>query len=95
MYLPRVEASTKARNPRYIPIHKSDMARLQIRKRVTSILDLLVRETNSTVPFPRTASRNTIQTPHLKDHQPNKSSHGWKGSERYKRFNASINIAPS
>lgn len=73
-----------ARKPRYMPMNRSDRARLQIRNLVTSSLDLLKMDTNRTVPLPSTASRNTTQTPQRSDHHPNKSSHGWNGSESVK-----------
>ena len=45
---------------------KSAMARLQTRKRGTSILDLEAMRTMTTHPLPRRESRKTIQTEHLK-----------------------------
>ena len=48
------------------PMKKSAMARLQTRKRGTSILDLEAMRTMTTQPFPSWESRNTIQTEHLK-----------------------------
>ena len=45
---------------------KSAMARLQTRKRGTSILDLEAMSTMTTQPFPSSDSRNTIHTEHLK-----------------------------
>ena len=47
------------------PMKKSAMARLQTRKRGTSILDLEAMSTMTTQPFPSSDSRNTIHTEHL------------------------------
>ena len=58
---------------------KSAKARLQMRKRGTSILVLLTMLTSSTVPLPSNANRKTIQTPQRSDHQPMRSSHGMNG----------------
>ena len=65
-----------------MPIMKSAEARLQIRNRGTSILPRLSDDTNSTVPLPSNASRNTIHTPHRKLHQPIRSSHGMNGPDQ-------------
>jgi len=60
---------------------KSAAAKLQTKNRGTSILLLENIKTNTTVPLPSMASRKTIQTPHRKVHQSNKSWHGRKGPE--------------
>ena len=49
---PKVAASTTAKNPRYNPIQKSAIARLQTRNRGTSILALEAIKTITTHPFP-------------------------------------------
>ena len=93
MRSPRVEASTIANIPRYIPIQKSARARLQIRNLGTFIVDLPLIETNSTVPFPNIANMNTIHIPHLKVHHPKRSLHGRKGPvilSNYDRHNDNI-----
>lgn len=58
---------------------KSAAARLQTRNRGTSILLLENINTNTTVPFPSMASRNTTHTPQRNVHQSNRSWHGRKG----------------
>lgn len=60
---------------------KSAAAKLQTKNLGTSILLLENIMTNTTVPFPSIARRNTTQTPHRSVHQSNKSSHGKKGPE--------------
>lgn len=66
-----------------MPIKKSAAARLQTKNRGTSILLLENIKTNTTVPFPSMASRNTIHTPHRKVHQSNRSWHGKKGPANF------------
>ena len=58
---------------------KSAAAKLQTRNRGTSILLLENIRTNTTVPLPSIASKNTTHTPHLNVHQSNKSTHGKNG----------------
>lgn len=66
-----------------MPMKKSAAARLQTRKRGTSILLLENINTNTTVPFPSMASRNTTHTPQRNVHQSNRSWHGRKGPGNY------------
>lgn len=63
---------------------KSAAARLHTKKRGTSILLLENINTNTTVPFPSIAKRNTIHTPQRNVHQSNKSWHGRNGPRRNK-----------
>ncbi|MPC11862.1 hypothetical protein E2C01_004536 [Portunus trituberculatus] len=58
---------------------KSAKARLVTRNLGTSIFDLANISTTTTVPFPSSASRNTIHTPQRSVHQSKRSSHGMKG----------------
>lgn len=58
---------------------KSAAAKLQTKNLGTSILLLENINTNTTVPFPRSAQRNTIQTPHRSVHQSKRSWHGRNG----------------
>lgn len=86
----------RAYKPRYIPIKKSAAARLHTRNLGTSILLLENINTNTTVPLPNMASRNTIHTPHRSVHQSNKSWHGRNGpgqssKNRYNVFIKFIN----
>ncbi len=92
--LPSVEASTMARNPRYTPIKKSAQAKLQMRKRGTSILDRLRILTNKTQPLPSKASKKTIHTPHRRDHQPIRSSQGMNGPANIHHQNSATDSYP-
>lgn len=58
---------------------KSAAAKLQTKNLGTSILLLEKMRTNTTVPFPNIAHKNTIQTPHRSVHQSKRSWHGKKG----------------
>lgn len=62
-----------------MPMKKSAAAKLQTKNLGTSIFDLEKIKTNTTVPLPSIASRNTTHTPHLNVHQSNKSWHGKNG----------------
>lgn len=64
-----------------MPIKKSAKAKFVTRKRGTSILALAKMRTTTTTPFPRRASRKTIQIPQRKVHQSNKSLQGMKGPD--------------
>jgi len=58
---------------------KSAAAKLHTRNLGTSILLLANISTNTTVPFPNMANKNTTHTPHLNVHQSKRSWHGKNG----------------
>lgn len=58
---------------------KSAAAKLHTRNLGTSILLRANISTNTTVPFPSMANKNTTHTPHLSVHQSNRSWHGRNG----------------
>lgn len=58
---------------------KSAAAKLHTRNLGTSILLLANISTNTTVPFPNMANKNTTHTPHLNVHQSKRSWHGRNG----------------
>lgn len=62
-----------------MPIKKSAAAKLHTKNRGTSIFDRENISTNTTVPLPSIANKNTTQTPHRNVHQSNKSWHGKNG----------------
>ena len=72
-------------SPKYTPMKKSAAARLQTKKRGTSILLRENTRTKTTVPLPNMARRNTIQTPQRKVHQSKRSWHGKNGPVGYRK----------
>ena len=77
---------------------KSAMARLQTRNRGTSILVRAKIRTNTTVPFPMRANKNTTQTPQRRVHQSNRSLHGKNGPAEIKmslvHLPATVRVSP-